>query len=172
LGQPIGKPAPNVSGQTKIMPDALAGRDPSQVIAGEQMRSTGGASATDELLGLNRQPSIVGAFAPPPGNREALRHMTPTKRRTIMRSLLDHQRERLRSLAYVLRRERDGKREGRNDEDKFSEEPQEELPAIEESQMSRARSELSHAAQMLDLLEELLTMQDQAFGQMGKFSQG
>src|SRR5918997_1248734 len=74
----------------------------------ENLPARGGASAVEELLGLNRLPTAVGALAAPPGNSEALRHMTPTMRRTIMRGLLDKQREKMRRLALVLRGEGEG----------------------------------------------------------------
>lgn len=174
-GQPIGLPAPPST--APLMPDALAGRDPSQLVAAEQMRARGGASATEELLGLNRQPTIVGALAAPPGNAEALRHMTPTMRRTLMRNLLDKQRTQMRRLAGLMRRERDG-RGGGGDESPEDEGQQPQLEAAEtpapadDAQRTRARAELGNAARMLDLLDELLAMQDYAVSQMGTFSQG
>jgi len=170
-GQPVGLPAPPAT--APLMPDALAGRDPSQLVAAEQMRARGGASATEELLGLNRQPTVAGALAPPPGNAEALRHMTPTMRRTLMRNLLDKQRTQMRRLAQLMRRERDGRGDG---EESPEDEPQPEaadaLPTTDEAQRARARAELGSAARMLDLLDELLAMQDYAVSQMGTFSQG
>jgi hypothetical protein len=176
-GQPVGLPAPPTT--APLMPDALAGRDPSQLVAAEQMRARGGASATEELLGLNRQPTTVGALAAPPGNAEALRHMTPTMRRTLMRNLLDKQRAQMRRLAHLMRRERDGQR---GDEDEESPDDDGARPARrevaaaagpqDEAQRARARAELGSAARMLDLLDELLAMQDYAVSQMGTFSQG
>lgn len=174
LGQPTGLPAPVLPGQTKILPDVLAGREPTQMFAAERIREAGGASATEVLLGLNRQPSILGAFAPPPGNSEALRHMTPTMRRTIMRALLNKQRERMRRLAHLLRREhdhRDGNQQ-RDEEGSFAEELFESGAPLDEAQRERARAELGNAARMLDLLDELLAMQDYTLSQMGTFSQG
>ncbi|HVF56630.1 MAG TPA: hypothetical protein VM934_10795 [Pyrinomonadaceae bacterium] len=182
LGQPTGLPVPGVPGQGAILPDVLAGRDASQLAAAEQMRARGGASATDELLGLNRQPTMIGALTPPPGNNEALRHMTPTMRRTVMRNLLDKQRERMRGLAHLLRRERDGG-DGSGDERGESSSQEEEggtsaaenllaLAVLDETQIARARGELGNTARMLDLLDELLAMQDYAVSQMGTFSQG
>lgn len=172
-GQPVGLPAPPTT--LPLMPDALAGRDPTQLVAAEQMRARGGASATEELLGLNRLPTIVGALAPPPGNAEALRHMTPTMRRTLMRNLLDKQRTQMRRLAQLMRRERDG-RGGGDAEESPEDEPQLEtadaLSPTDEAQRVRARAELGNAARMLDLLDELLAMQDYAVSQMGTFSQG
>jgi hypothetical protein len=176
LGQPVGLPAPPAT--APLMPDALAGRDPSQLVAAEQMRARGGAGAVEELLGLNRVPTMLGALAPPPGNAEALRHMTPTMRRTLMRNLLDKQRGQMRRLAQLMRRERDG-RDGDGDEspDEDGRPGQFEAPAAallapDEGQLSRARAELGSAARMLDLLDELLAMQDYAVSQMGTFSQG
>lgn len=179
LGQPVGLPAPPST--APLMPDALAGRDPSQLVAAEQLRARGGAGATEELLGLNRVPTMVGALAPPPGNAEALRHMTPTMRRTLMRNLLDKQRGQMRRLAYLMRRERDGQSRGDGEESSgedadgraFSEvEATTALKPLDESQRARARAELGSAARMLDLLDELLAMQDYAVSQMGTFSQG
>jgi hypothetical protein len=177
LGQPVGLPAPPST--APLMPDALAGRDPSQLVAAEHLRARGGAGATEELLGLNRQPTMLGALAAPPGNAEALRHMTPTMRRTLMRNLLDKQRGQMRRLAQLMRRERDG--EGREGEESPDEEDGRSaqleasiaaLPSLDETQRARARAELGSAARMLDLLDELLAMQDYAVSQMGTFSQG
>ncbi|HEV2763176.1 MAG TPA: hypothetical protein VGV38_09285 [Pyrinomonadaceae bacterium] len=177
LGQPVGIPAPGVAGQPAILPDVLAGRDPSQLVAAEQMRSRAGQSATDELLGLNRQPTVAGAIAAPPGNSEALRHMTPAMRRALMRGLLDKQRGSLRRLAPLLRRERG--RDGDAEDESSGEDPRSSLadelfdaPQLDEAQLERARNELRSAALMLDLLDELLVMQDYAISQMGTFSQG
>ncbi|HYO63803.1 MAG TPA: hypothetical protein VER08_09250 [Pyrinomonadaceae bacterium] len=176
LGQPTGLPAPVAPGQSGVLPDVLAGRDPSQLVAAEQMRARAGQSATDELLGLNRQPTVAGALAAPPGNSEALRHMTPTMRRTLMRGLLDKQRERMRRLAPLLRRD-EGDSDGAQG-DSERDEPRGFLdetsvaPRLDETQLERARHELRSAALMLDLLDELLVMQDYAISQMGTFSQG
>jgi hypothetical protein len=173
-GQPVGLPAPPSA--APLMPDALAGKDPSQLVAAEQMRARGGASATEELLGLNRQPTMVGSLAAPPGNAEALRHMTPTMRRTLMRNLLDKQRTQMRRLAHLMRRERDGRGDGEETPDDERQHPQfgaaDALAPTDEAQRARARAELGSAARMLDLLDELLAMQDYAVSQMGTFSQG
>jgi hypothetical protein len=171
--------APLAPGQ-KVLPDVLAGRDPSQLAAAEQLRARGGASAVDDLLGLNQRPTLMGALAPPPGNSEALRHMTPTMRRTAMRNLLDRQRGSLRGLAQLLRRERDGEDDGRRGDEQEQSFADELVVAetasarapLGEEQAERARLELGSAAQMLDLLSELLAMQDYAISQMGTFSQG
>jgi hypothetical protein len=168
LGQPTGMPAPVAPGHAKTLTDVLAGRDPSQLKAAEMLRDAGGVSATEKLLGLDRQPSIVGAFSPPPGNSEALRHMTPTMRRTAMRNLLQKQRERMLRLESRLQREEDEDR-GEHDEDEFG---INEKPEVGTTQLGRARRELSHAVLMLTLLEDLLVMQDYTVSQMGTFSKG
>jgi hypothetical protein len=177
LGQPTGLPAAPLAPGQKVLPDVLAGRDPSQLAAAEHLRARGGASAIDELLGLNQRPTLMGALAPPPGTSEALRHMTPTMRRTVMRNLLDKQRGRLRGLAQVLRRERDrrdeeGERRRDDAEQSLVEAIQDAKDLLGEEQAERARLELGATAQMLDLLGELLAMQDYAISQMGTFSQG
>lgn len=176
LGQPTGMPVPALPGQGQVLPDVLAGRDASQMVAAERMRETGGASATEQLLGLNQQPSILGAFAAPPGNSEALRHMTPTMRRTIMRGLLDKQRTRLRRLARFVREERDNDSDEREADEgeasQFARELLGNFAAPNEAQLARARNELANTARLLDLLDELLAMQDYTISQMGTFSQG
>jgi hypothetical protein len=169
LGQPTGMPPPAAPGQPRILPDVLAGRDPSQLKAAELLRDTGGVSATEKLLGLDRQPSIVGAFSAPPGNSEALRHMTPTMRRTAMRNLLNKQRERMQRLESRLKREEDEDREERHDNGDYAfNEKLEGGP----SELVRARRELGRTVLMLTLLEDLLVMQDYTVSQMGTFSKG
>jgi hypothetical protein len=156
-------------GQPRILPDVLAGRDPSQLKAAELLRDAGGVSATEKLLGLDLQPSIVGAFSAPPGNSEALRHMSPTMRRTAMRNLLQKQRERMHRLESRLQREED---EGRGERDDSSDYALGDKSESGPSQLVRARRELGHAVLMLALLEDLLVMQDYTVSQMGTFSKG
>jgi hypothetical protein len=158
LGQPTGLPAAIEPGQPRILPDVLAGRDPSQLKAAELLRERGGVSATEKLLGLDRQPSIAGAFSPPPGNSEALRHMTPTMRRTAMRNLLNRQRERMLRLESRLKREEEDDRDEHDERQSY--------------ELRRARRELDHTVHMLSLLEDLLVMQDETISQMGTFSKG
>lgn len=179
VGQPTGLPPPVAPQTGGVLTDVLAGRDPSQMVAAERMRATGGASsATEELLGLNRQPSILGAFGAPPGNTEILRHMTPTMRRTIMRNLLQKQRARMRHLSQLMRRdERNGEEQAGEDSEEqeyggFAHAMFEEQPSLDEAVLHRARHELHTTARMLDLLDEMLAMQDYTFSQMGTFSQG
>ena len=168
LGQPTGMPPGVAPGQARVLADVLAGRDPSQLRAAELLRDTGGVSATEKLLGLDLQPSIVGAFSAPPGNSEALRHMTPTMRRTAMRNLLHKQRERMLRLDSRLRREEDDDQEGRDESTGYS--LSDEFEG--ERQLARTRRELGRAVVMLNLLEELLVMQDYTVSQMGTFSKG
>jgi hypothetical protein len=112
---------------------------------------------------------MAGALAPPPGNQEALSHMTPAMRRTVIRSLLQHQHERIRRLAHLVQGEGGGD-QGERREKRGRQEEQ--LPEAEASPRESALAELGSAVQMLDLLEELLTMQDYTFGQMGAQNQG
>ncbi len=178
---PIGQPDESAqSGGTKaqknrqIMPDAIIGRDVSQLESAEQVRSTGYVSATDKLLGLDLQPTMLGVLAPPPGNNEALRSLTPTMRRKIMRNLLGKQRERMRRLTGSLRRQRDEQ----SDEDNADSNGESFAAMMLEDyiltmdQMDRATDELSKMAKMLDVLDEMLVMQDFTISQMGTFSQG
>jgi hypothetical protein len=141
------------------------------MLAAERLRETGGASATEQLLGLHLRPTVMGAFVAPPGNAEALRHMTPVMRRNVLHMLLDKQRARSRRLARLLR---DGRRGGDEREQGEPEAPSEALAAVapDEAQLARAREELLSTVRLLDLLEELLAMQDYTVSQMGTFSQG
>ena len=166
LGQPTGIPLS--IGPGKVLSDVLAGRDPTQLTAAELLRENGGVSATEKLLGLDKQPSVVGAFLAPPGNAEALRHMTPTMRRTAMRNLLQKQRERMRLMELKLRQGHDEADEQKRERDPFQLETADE----ENVRRERAKRELSRARMMLDLLQELLTMQDYTISQMGTFSKG
>lgn len=174
-GQPAAMPPTVAPGQAKILPDVLAGRDASQMVAAEHLRAAGGASATEELLGLNRQPTMAGAFAAPPGNSEALRHFTPTMRRTLMRGLLDRQRIKMRGLARAVRRENGQGEDGDEREaqrEKVLDGLLSEVDGLSEEQVTRAMQELKCAARMIDLLEELLAMQDYTISQMSTFAQG
>ncbi len=171
MGQPVGLPLPGTPNQTKFLPDVLTGRDPSQLIAAEMLRENGGVSATDKLLGLDKQPTILGAFSAPPGNSEALRHMTPTMRRTAMRLLLSKQREKMRRLAVFLQDEADEEEEPRRHRQPDDDDA-EEIQALAPQNASRARDELQHADSMINLLDELLAMQDYTLSQMGTFSKG
>src|SRR5690242_12098761 len=74
-GVPGSRSAPGSDAQGgRVLPDVSSGLDPSQLVAAEQMRMLGGATATAQLLGLNMQPTFMGAFLPPPGNTQALRY--------------------------------------------------------------------------------------------------
>jgi hypothetical protein len=110
LGQPTGMPVPMGPGTT--LPDALAGRDPTQFIAAEQLRGAGGESITAALLGLNSRPTMAGAMTAPPGNIEFFRHLTVAGRRAMVRRLLRKQHAEMRRLILLVergpRRDRDG----------------------------------------------------------------
>jgi hypothetical protein len=172
LGQPTGLPVTDATGNTPIISDVLTGKDPSQLIAAEQLRSTGGASATEELLGLNQQPTMLGAFPSPPGNAEALRHMTPSIRRNIMRSLITKQKDQMRRLTSLLRDQRE-KEDKESEHRKFNEEGLlDENASLESDGFRNACDELQRMAHMLDLVDELLAMQDYTLSQMNSFSKG
>jgi hypothetical protein len=177
---PIGQPDESAqSGSAKsqknrqLMTDVVVGRDISQLESAEQVRSTGYVSATDKLLGLDLQPTMLGVLAPPPGNNEALRSLTPTMRRKIMRNLLGKQRERMRRLTGSLRRRRDEKSdENATDSNESFAAMMLEDYILTMDQIDRATDELSKMAKMLDVLDEMLVMQDFTISQMGTFSQG
>lgn len=158
--------------------DALSGRDSSQTEAARHLTSLGGVSATDKLLGLDLRPTMTGALAPPPGNNEFLRHVTPQMRRTIMRKMLNKQREKMRRLARYLRDRRDDAESGNGDDERESfleviaERMQMEEYNVDKSQITRATGELDKTARMLDILDELLAMQDYTISQIGTFTQG
>lgn len=174
VGQPQETRLPIDSTAQKILPDAATGRDVTQLEAGKQLSALGGVSATDRLLGLDLRPTMTGVLAPPPGNSEFLRHLSPQARRTIMRKMLSKQRERMRRLARYLRDKRDETDEqnsGETERESFLEvitEPVE----LDRVHITRATGELDKAARMLDILDEMLAMQDYTISQIGTFSQG
>lgn len=182
VGQPGDAQAPLDSERLlqtqKTSTDALAGRDSSQTEAARHLTSLGGVSATDKLLGLDLRPTMTGALAPPPGNSEFLRHVTPQMRRTIMRKMLNKQREKMRRLARYLRDRRDDAESGNGDDERESfleviaERMQLEEYNVDKSQITRATGELDKTARMLDILDELLAMQDYTISQIGTFTQG
>jgi hypothetical protein len=158
----------------KVLNDATVGREPSQLEAAKQLSSLGGVSATDRLLGLDLRPTMTGVLSAPPGNVEFLRHLSPQARRTIMRKMLNKQRERMRRLARYLRDRRDehaGEAKSDNEGESFLEvinEPVEQ----DRVKLTRATSELEKAARMLNILDEMLAMQDYTISQIGTFTQG
>ncbi|HEX9959517.1 MAG TPA: hypothetical protein VGB00_01125, partial [Pyrinomonadaceae bacterium] len=183
---PVGQPAAaqpqvdttNLPPGQKILPDAVTGRDETQLEAARQLSTLGGATATDRLLGLDLRPTMTGALTAPPGNSEFLRHLSPQVRRTIMRKMLTKQRERMRRLARFLRERHDESAGDGNDTDNGGEDRESFLEVISEpmeldrAQIARATGELDKAARMLDILDEMLTMQDYTISQIGTFSQG
>ena len=180
VGQPIGLPTSEPTTQNALMPDVVTGRDPSQLIAAEKMRSNGGHSATEVLLGLNRQPSTLGVLLAPPGNLESLRHLTPAMRRNVLRTLLSKQRNQMRQLVAVMRDE--GRNQQQPDEEnQDAGNENDSPPLLPEAPVStvaanfynqRALQDLEATTRMLDLLDELLGMQDYTLSQMGTFAQG
>lgn len=177
---PVGQPGDAQRAEVKtgqsILVDALAGKEASQLDAGERLSSLGGSSAVDKLLGLDQRPTMLGALVAPPGNSDFLRHLSPTMRRTIMRNMLSRQRTRMRRLARFLREEKDNQES--DDEERREKEQESFLEVIseplmlEETQVVRAVDELGKTARMLDVLDELLALQDYTISQIGTFSQG
>ena len=174
IGQPVGLPENEPTTQNALMPNVVTGRDPSQLVAAEKMRSNGGHSATEVLLGLNQQPSATGMLLAPPGNLEALRHLTPAMRRNVLRNLLVKQRGQMRRVAETIR---DGGRNGRQERENQSEDDDSATAALQpafDAKMfsSQHLRDLEAATKMLDMLDELLGMQDYTLSQIGTFAQG
>lgn len=177
VGQPVGLPTADPTTQNALMPNVVTGRDASQLAAAEKMRANGGYSSTDVLLGLHQQPSMLGAMLPPPGNLEALRHLTPAMRRTILRNLLSKQRGKMRQLVGVMRDEeqhqQNPEQENQENEAEISTENEiKNLISPSDFQNQRALRDLEATTKMLDLLDELLGMQDYTLSQMATFAQG
>jgi hypothetical protein len=179
---PVGQPAEtrqpldsaNLLPGQKILPDAITGRDASQLDVAKQLSALGGVSATDRLLGLDLRPTMTGVLSAPPGNVEFLRHLSPQARRTIMRKMLNKQRERMRRLARYLRDRRDETLEngdGETDNESFLEVISEPVE-LDRVKLARATGELEKAARMLNILDEMLAMQDYTISQIGTFTQG
>lgn len=158
----------------KVLADAAVGRDATQLDAAKQLSSLGGVSATDRLLGLDLRPTMTGVLSAPPGNVEFLRHLSPQARRTIMRKMLNKQRERMRRLARYLRDRRDensGEGNAETESESFLEVINEPVE-LDRGKIVRATGELEKAARMLNILDEMLAMQDYTISQIGTFTQG
>lgn len=180
VGQPTGLPSQVPLTQNALMPEVVTGRDLSQLIAADKLRSNGGALATDILLGLNQQPSVLGGLLAPPGNLEALRHLTPAMRRNILRNLLAKQRDQMRRLVAVARdderHQQDDEQSGNGDEGSFT---SDDLIPVSANGLTengfhnrRVYQDLASTTKMLDLLDDLLNMQDYTLSQMGTFAHG
>jgi hypothetical protein len=159
----------------KVLSDAAVGREASQLEAAKQLSSLGGVSATDRLLGLDLRPTMTGVLSAPPGNVEFLRHLSPQTRRTIMRKMLNKQRERMRRLARYLRDRRDensGEGSAETSEGESFLEVINEPVELDRGKIVRATVELEKAARMLNILDEMLAMQDYTISQIGTFTQG
>jgi hypothetical protein len=177
LGQPVGLLQAEPTTQNALMPGVVTGRDATQQIAAEKMRSNAGYSATEVLLGLNKQPSTIGVLLAPPGNLDALRHITPTMRRTVLRNLLTKQRAQMRRLAALMR---DEENESENHSDQENQDTEQEansetanlLPSAAAFYNDKAYRDLAATTKMLDLLYELLSMQDYTLSQMATRAEG
>ena len=178
---PVGQPAetrqPVDTAQQpgqKVLTDAAVGREATQLETAKQLTALGGVSATDRLLGLDLRPTMTGVLSAPPGNVEFLRHLSPQARRTIMRKMLNKQRERMRRLARYLRDRRDensGEANSDTDNESFLEVINEPVE-LDRGKIVRATVELEKAARMLNILDEMLAMQDYTISQIGTFTQG
>ena len=183
------------AGSTRVLSDVSSGLDPSQLVAAEQMRVLGGATATARLLGLDLRPTVMGTLLAPPGNSEALRYLTPALRRAALRSALLKQRSRMRRLFALLQgSDRDGSdNHGRGDDsDGSGSESDAGVPLLEVPPEARsiaryyaggaslAQPRLTHrehyelivVGRMLSLLEELSALEDFMLDRMGAFSKG
>ncbi len=178
IGQPVGVPPKTPLTQNALMSEVVTGRDATQTLAAEQLRSSGGGSATDALLGLNRQPSVLGGLLAPPGNLEALRHLSPVMRRQILRNLLIKQKNQMRRLVAVARDEKEQQRDEPDEQPKDAKDARDVSPLTENASNDfdfynqRVYRDLAATTKMLDLLDELMNMQDYTLSRMGTFAQG
>jgi len=174
-----------------VLSDVSSGLDPSQLVAAEQMRVLGGATATATLLGLDLRPTVIGTLLAPPGNSEALRYLTPALRRSALRAALLKQRSRMRRLFALLQQDPDNHSHDDNSDGSENEsDPSllllEVLPETESitkyyaggvipaqtSLTHREHYELIVVGRMLSLLEELSALEDFMLDRIGAFSKG
>lgn len=156
----------------QVKTDAVFGKGSSQFEAAKLLSGLGGASATEKLLGLDLRPTMAGALIAPPGNTDFIRHLSPTMRRTLMRNMLERQRKRMRRLARFLRDEREQHGHDHDAPDESFLETVNGPAETDETNLARAIAELGKSARMLDVLDELLSMQDYTISQIGTYSQG
>src|SRR5215471_32965 len=190
-GVPPSQADESSSGSTRVLSDVSSGLDPSQLVAAEQMRVLGGATATATLLGLDLRPTVIGTLLAPPGNSEALRYLTPALRRSALRAALLKQRSRMRRLFALLQQDPDNHSHDDNSDGSENEsDPSllllEVLPEAESmtkyyaggvipaqtSLTHREHYELIVVGRMLSLLEELSALEDFMLDRIGAFSKG
>ncbi len=153
-GQPVGVPMKTPLTQNALMSEVVTGRDATQFVAAEKMSANGGASATDVLLGLNQQPSVLGGLLAPPGNLEALRHLSPVMRRKILRTLLAKQKNQMRRLVAVARDNEQHQQEDEQREHEESNNAENYAPAVNTNALGfhnqRVYQDLASTTKMLD----------------------
>jgi len=190
-GVPPSQADESSSGSTRVLSDVSSGLDPSQLVAAEQMRVLGGATATATLLGLDLRPTVMGTLLAPPGNSEALRYLTPALRRSALRAALLKQGSRMRRLFALLQQDPDNHSHDDNSDGSENEsDPSllllEVLPETESmtkyyaggvipaqtSLTHREHYELIVVGRMLSLLEELSALEDFMLDRIGAFSKG
>ncbi len=180
VAKPVGQPQESGGTQDtsslppgpRVLNESVLGRDPGQLKAARQLVDLGGAAALDRLLGLDLRPTMTGLIIPPPGNGEFLKNLSPSMRRSIMRKMLDKQREKMRRLAKFVRKHHDRENTDEDDNDESFLDVVSDPVNYTPEQLTRAAADLDRTARMLDILEELLAMQDYTISQMGTFSQG
>jgi|SRR5215472_11871696 len=190
-GVPPSQADESSAGSTRVLSDVSSGLDPSQLVAAEQMRVLGGATATATLLGLDLRPTVMGTLLAPPGNSEALRYLTPALRRAALRSALLKQRSRMRRLLALLQQDPDNHSHDDNSDGSENESDSsllllEVLPEAESMTkyyaggVIPAQTSLTHqehyelivVGRMLSLLEELSALEDFMLDRIGAFSKG
>ena len=190
-GVPPSQADESSAGSTRVLSDVSSGLDPSQLVAAEQMRVLGGATATATLLGLDLRPTVMGTLLAPPGNSEALRYLTPALRRSALRAALLKQGSRMRRLFALLQQDPDNHSHDDNSDGSENEsDPSllllEVLPETESmtkyyaggvipaqtSLTHREHYELIVVGRMLSLLEELSALEDFMLDRIGAFSKG
>ncbi len=86
--------------------------------------------------------------------------------------MLERQRKRMRRLASFLRDEREQQGREQDTSDESFLETVNGPAETDETNLARAITELGKSARMLDVLDELLSMQDYTISQIGTYSQG
>jgi len=139
----------------------------------ERLSRLGGASSTARLLGLDKQPTELGVLAPPPGSADFLSDLSSSKRRTMLREVMNRQRLEMRRLSEFLKREKNLTEDSiRLQASTLEAKNLEEAETADNSELLKAIDDLGKSARMLDVIDDLIKMQDYTLSQIGSYSKG
>jgi len=141
----------------------LAGTDPTQMTAAQNLRLPEAQSNLDEQPDLGDPYPTVGVIARP-REMEMLAHVSHRRRRWMLHSLIANQRERLQQISRSLTSTELINVKAGDDQS---------LESPEQSRsLQELQNDLDRVARMLDVLDHLSSLQDYAVAQIASFQKG